>query len=58
MNLMMLALTHCIGGAVLAVIVIWLFLGNWRAAVISALAMPLSLIPSFRDHESMQFHFE
>ncbi len=34
-------------GAILAVIVIWLFLGNWRAAVISALAMPLSLIPAF-----------
>src|ERR1700723_549487 len=34
-------------GATLAVIVIWLFLGNWRAAVISALAMPLSLIPAF-----------
>jgi len=34
-------------GAVLAVVVIWLFLGNWRAALISALAMPLSLIPAF-----------
>ncbi len=34
-------------GATLAVIVIWLFLGNWRAALISALAMPLSLIPAF-----------
>lgn len=34
-------------GAVLAVIVIWIFLGNWRAAIISALAMPLSLIPAF-----------
>ncbi len=34
-------------GAVLAIIVIWLFLGNWRAAIISALAMPLSLTPAF-----------
>ncbi len=34
-------------GAVLAIIVIWWFLGNWRAAIISALAMPLSLIPAF-----------
>ena len=34
-------------GAVLAIIVIWWFLGNWRAALISALAMPLSLIPAF-----------
>jgi hydrophobe/amphiphile efflux-1 (HAE1) family protein len=34
-------------GAVLAILVIWWFLGNWRAAIISALAMPLSLIPAF-----------
>jgi hydrophobe/amphiphile efflux-1 (HAE1) family protein len=34
-------------GAILAIIVIWLFLGNWRAAIISACAMPLSLIPAF-----------
>ncbi|WP_163335187.1 efflux RND transporter permease subunit, partial [Enterobacter hormaechei] len=34
-------------GAVLAIIVIWIFLGNWRAAIISATAMPLSLIPAF-----------
>jgi HAE1 family hydrophobic/amphiphilic exporter-1 len=34
-------------GAILAIIVIWLFLGNWRAAIISATAMPLSLIPAF-----------
>lgn len=34
-------------GATLAIIVIWFFLGNWRAAIISALAMPLSLIPTF-----------
>lgn len=34
-------------GAILAIIVIWMFLRNWRAAVISAAAMPLSLIPAF-----------
>jgi hydrophobic/amphiphilic exporter-1 (mainly G- bacteria), HAE1 family len=34
-------------GGMLAVIVIWMFLGNWRAAIISAVAMPLSLIPTF-----------
>lgn len=34
-------------GAVLAVIVIWLFLRDWRAAVISAMAMPISVIPTF-----------
>ncbi|HEY9774132.1 MAG TPA: efflux RND transporter permease subunit [Planktothrix sp.] len=34
-------------GAILAIIVIYLFLRDWRAALISALAMPLSLIPAF-----------
>jgi hydrophobic/amphiphilic exporter-1 (mainly G- bacteria), HAE1 family len=34
-------------GGILAIIVIWIFLGNWRAAIISATAMPLSLIPAF-----------
>lgn len=34
-------------GAGLAVLVIWIFLRDWRAAVISALAMPLSVIPTF-----------
>lgn len=34
-------------GAVLAVIVVWLFLRNWRATVISATALPLSIIPTF-----------
>jgi len=44
-----------LGGAILAVIVIWLFLGNWRAAVISALAMPLSLIPAFAVMKASNF---
>ncbi len=34
-------------GAVLAVLVIWLFLRNWRATLITAVALPLSLIPTF-----------
>jgi hydrophobic/amphiphilic exporter-1 (mainly G- bacteria), HAE1 family len=34
-------------GAFLAVVVIWCFLRDWRAAGISALAMPLSVIPTF-----------
>ncbi len=38
---------HLLLGAILAVIVIWCFLRDWRAAIISALAMPLSLIPTF-----------
>jgi multidrug efflux pump subunit AcrB len=36
-----------IEGAVLAVIVVFLFLRDWRATFISALAIPLSAIPSF-----------
>jgi len=34
-------------GAVLAVFVVWLFLRDWRATFITALAMPLSLLPTF-----------
>ena len=34
-------------GGVLAVIVVWLFLRNWRSTVVSAVALPLSVIPAF-----------
>ncbi|MDQ0464268.1 HAE1 family hydrophobic/amphiphilic exporter-1 [Caulobacter ginsengisoli] len=34
-------------GAVLAVLVVWLFLRDWRATVITSMAIPLSLIPTF-----------
>jgi multidrug efflux pump subunit AcrB len=34
-------------GAVLAVLVVWLFLRNWRATLVSAVALPLSVIPAF-----------
>jgi multidrug efflux pump subunit AcrB len=34
-------------GALLAVIVVWAFLRNWRATLISAVALPLSIIPTF-----------
>lgn len=34
-------------GALLAVVVVWLFLRDWRATVISATALPLSIIPTF-----------
>ncbi len=36
-----------IEGSVLAVLVVFLFLRDWRATVISALAIPLSAIPAF-----------
>lgn len=34
-------------GALLAVLVVWFFLREWRATLISALALPLSVIPTF-----------
>lgn len=34
-------------GALLAVIVVWLFLRDWRATFISAAALPLAIIPTF-----------
>ncbi|TXJ07087.1 MAG: efflux RND transporter permease subunit, partial [Alicycliphilus sp.] len=34
-------------GAILAVVVVWLFLRNWRATIVSAVALPLSVIPAF-----------
>ena len=34
-------------GALLAVVVVWWFLRDWRATLISAIAMPLSVIPTF-----------
>jgi hydrophobic/amphiphilic exporter-1 (mainly G- bacteria), HAE1 family len=36
-----------IEGIFLAVFVVYLFLRNWRATIIAAVAMPLSLIPTF-----------
>ncbi len=36
-----------IEGALLAIIVVWWFLRNWRATLISATALPLSIIPTF-----------
>ncbi|NDB98785.1 MAG: efflux RND transporter permease subunit, partial [Betaproteobacteria bacterium] len=34
-------------GALLAVLVVWIFLRDWRATFVSALALPLSVIPAF-----------
>ncbi|MCC7463831.1 MAG: efflux RND transporter permease subunit [Gammaproteobacteria bacterium] len=34
-------------GALLAIIVVWLFLRDWRATFISATALPLAVIPTF-----------
>ncbi|WP_105427840.1 efflux RND transporter permease subunit [Neorhizobium tomejilense] len=34
-------------GAILAVVVVWLFLRDWRATLLSAVALPLSVVPTF-----------
>ena len=34
-------------GALLAVVVVWVFLRDWRATLISAAALPLAIIPTF-----------
>ncbi|TPE64480.1 efflux RND transporter permease subunit [Sandaracinobacter neustonicus] len=49
------AMTAMWEGALLAVIVVFLFLRDWRATVISALAIPLSAIPTFWFMDMMGF---
>ncbi len=44
-----------IEGAILAVIVVWLFLRDWRATFVSATALPLSIIPAFAAMHLMGF---
>ncbi|MGY5776344.1 efflux RND transporter permease subunit [Rhizobium sp. LEGMi135b] len=34
-------------GAILAIVVVWIFLRDWRATILSAVALPLSVIPTF-----------
>ncbi len=49
------AMSTLIEGSILAVIVVWLFLRNGRATAISALAIPLSAIPTFAFMQMMGF---
>ncbi|MTH78710.1 efflux RND transporter permease subunit [Paracoccus aestuariivivens] len=42
-------------GAALAVIVVFLFLRNWRATLIAAVALPLSIIPTFFVMQQLGF---
>ncbi|EIZ79049.1 hypothetical protein WSK_2236 [Novosphingobium sp. Rr 2-17] len=42
-------------GAVLAIVIVFLFLRDWRATMISALAIPLSAIPTFWFMEMLGF---
>src|SRR5690606_3260839 len=34
-------------GCILAILVVWAFLRDWRATLVSAVALPLSIIPTF-----------
>lgn len=49
------AIHAMIEGAVLAVLVVWLFLRDWRATLIAAVAIPLSAIPAFWFMDLMGF---
>ncbi|TCU14341.1 efflux RND transporter permease subunit [Rhizobium sullae] len=49
------ALHTLMEGALLAVVVVFLFLKNWRATLISAIALPLSAIPTFWIMDLMGF---
>ncbi|MET0269967.1 MAG: efflux RND transporter permease subunit, partial [Sphingomonas sp.] len=49
------AIDAMVEGAVLAVLVVFLFLRDWRATLISALAIPLSAIPAFWAMDLMGF---
>lgn len=49
------AMVAMIEGAILAVIIVYLFLRDWRATFISALAIPLSAIPAFWFMDMMGF---
>ncbi|WP_176083638.1 efflux RND transporter permease subunit [Martelella sp. HB161492] len=42
-------------GAILAIIVVFLFLHNWRATLIAAVALPFSVIPTFWIMDLMGF---
>ena len=49
------AIAALLEGAALAILVVFLFLRDWRATVISALAIPLSAIPAFWFMDMMGF---
>jgi multidrug efflux pump subunit AcrB len=49
------SMTMLYEGAILAVIVVWFFLRNWRATFVSAVALPMSAIPAFIGMHYMGF---
>ncbi|WP_379552881.1 efflux RND transporter permease subunit [Qipengyuania sp. DGS5-3] len=50
------SISAMVEGAVLAVVVVFFFLRDWRATVISAIAIPLSAIPTFWFMDLMGFN--
>ncbi|MEO0462672.1 MAG: efflux RND transporter permease subunit [Pseudomonadota bacterium] len=50
------SMSALIEGAVLAIVVVFLFLRDWRATFISAVAIPLSAIPTFWFMDLMGFN--
>lgn len=49
------AMSTLIEGAILAVVVVFLFLRDWRATIITALTIPLSILPTFWVMDMMGF---
>lgn len=49
------AMTTLIEGALLAVVVVFLFLRNWRATIIAAMSLPLSILPTFFIMDQLGF---
>ncbi|MCX7084416.1 MAG: efflux RND transporter permease subunit [Methylococcales bacterium] len=49
------SMTMLYEGALLAILVVWLFLRDWRATFVSAIALPLSVIPAFIGMEYLGF---
>ncbi|GGF84806.1 ABC transporter permease [Azorhizobium oxalatiphilum] len=49
------AMHTLIEGAILAVIVVFLFLRDWRATIITTLAIPLSILPTFWIMDTLGF---
>ena len=46
---------HLIFGSILASLVVWLFMRNWRAVLIAAVAIPASIIATFTLMRGMDF---
>ena len=49
------SMTMLYEGALLAILVVWLFLKDWRATFISSVALPLSIIPAFLGMDYLGF---